>query len=299
MITNDSDDEDEEGATLTGTDRIKSSEIKTLNTPGFAALKTLATPGTFVNNRNHLVHANAENMHLDVNKHRRTPGAPLMRNSAFITPHKIFPGADRDIPSTSAMKSQNKQNQDRKHDQVQIQSQIHTAQKQIRRSGHSDSNASGAMGFGLVCSPVPAEGKPPPGKGKHTGGTKGKVQVVPPTPNFRGVATGRSQNSVGDLGIVGRKTVYTPTDVALAKNSDIFLRRTGTGAYSPYTEQLISGIDGVLKDDDTSTPQSVASFGSQQDTSHTTHRTGTSGDENESWYNSFTEDSGHVQKINR
>jgi hypothetical protein len=94
----DSDDEDEEVATLTGTDRHKSSKM--LNAPAFAASKTRVTQSVYSGNRNHVVPAT--NFAIDANKHRRTPGAPLMRNSAFMTPHRMFTGSSE---SESAMKS--------------------------------------------------------------------------------------------------------------------------------------------------------------------------------------------------
>lgn len=293
-----SDDEDEEVATLTGTDRNKSSASKMLTTP-FAASKTLATQGVYMNNRNHLI--SAPNAALDANKHRRTPGAPLMRNSAFITPHKIFPGAGE---VGSAMKSQAHQVQN-KQNQGDADSQGHIRQKGDRPLGSAVNNAGAAMEFGLVCSPVTGVGRPPPSasKGKSSVSKgKGKLQLVPAaTPDYRGIGLlNAAENGTGGVRLVGRKAVYTPTDVALAKNSDIFLRRTGTGAYSPYTEQLISGIDGVLTDDDTSTPQSVTSVGSQQD-AHTTHRRASSKENasvlsrNETWHSNFTETSDQHQ----
>lgn len=269
----DSDEEDEEVATLTGTDRNKASAQNMLNTPAFTALKGLAPPGGgYIDHQNHLISAS-----LDMNNHRRTPGAPLMRNSAFITPHKIFPAAG-DVSST--IKSDKKQNLGR-------------AQNHIQGKGKKESATT--MGFSIVCS------RPPPlpsaTKVRNGSGPKGKVHIVSGVSDYRGIYD-------GEVGIAGRKAVYTPTDVALARNSDIFLRRTGTGAYSPYTEQLISGIDGVLKDDDTSTPQSVTSFGSHQDTSQASHKTMTSGEDsvlsrNEPWYNDFTEESEQLPKINR
>ncbi len=288
-----SDGEDEEVATLTGTDRNKTSSSKILNTP-FASSKTLATQVVHSSNQNHII--SATHAGLEDNRHRRTPGAPLMRNSAFITPHKIFPKgiADTDMKSQAAATNelQNKQNQGTANNKEQ------TGPKGARSLRSAVNHSDNPMGFGLVSSP----GRPPPlpvsNKSKYSAGRgKGKVQGIPTTgtPNYREMSMIEAASRTGVTDPVGRKTVYTPTDITLAKNSDIFLRRTGTGAYSPYTAQLISGIDGVLTDDDTSTPQSVISKDSQQDMTRSSSKEEGAAFPNETWYTKFTETSSRRQ----